>query len=116
MPRGASPRREREYRKIKRRFEEEGRYQGREAEVASRIVNQQRAQYGETRKARQQERRGENPDRDLPIRRYRHLTAGEVTAKLSRLSSAQLRKVRSYEKSHKDRKTVLRAIERELSH
>lgn len=48
MPRGASPKREREYRELKKEFEESGRYRGREAEVASRIVNKQRREYGET--------------------------------------------------------------------
>jgi len=48
MPRGASPKREREYEKLKSQFEETGRYKGREKEVASRIVNKQRARFGET--------------------------------------------------------------------
>ena len=47
MPRGASPKREKEYRKIERKFKKEGRYAGREEEVASRIVNKQRAASGE---------------------------------------------------------------------
>jgi len=50
MPRGASPRREREYKKIEKKFEKEGRYKGREEEVAARIVNKQRAKAGETKK------------------------------------------------------------------
>jgi hypothetical protein len=48
MPRGASPKREQEYRGLKHEFKQEGRYKGREDEVASRIVNKQRAQRGET--------------------------------------------------------------------
>ena len=48
MPRGASPKREREYREIEHRFEKEGRYKGREKEVAARIVNKQRSKAGET--------------------------------------------------------------------
>lgn len=50
MPQGASPKREREYRKLERKFKKEGRYKGREEEVASRIVNKQRAESGETKK------------------------------------------------------------------
>ncbi|TFW17437.1 hypothetical protein [Duganella callida] len=50
MPRGASPKREREYEKLERKFKKEGRYKGREEEVASRIVNKQRAEHGETKK------------------------------------------------------------------
>jgi hypothetical protein len=51
MPRGASAKREREYKEIEKKFEKEGRYKGREEEVASRIVNKQRAKAGETKKA-----------------------------------------------------------------
>jgi hypothetical protein len=51
MPRGASPKREREYAEIEEKIEKEGRYKGREKEVAARIVNKQRAQAGETKKS-----------------------------------------------------------------
>jgi hypothetical protein len=47
MPRGASPKREREYKELEHKFKEEGRYLGREEEVAARIVNKQRAETGE---------------------------------------------------------------------
>lgn len=50
MPQGATPKREREYQKLERKFKKEGRYKGREEEVASRIVNKQRAESGETKK------------------------------------------------------------------
>lgn len=43
MHRGTSPKREREYKKIERKFKKEGRYAGREEEVAARIVNKRRA-------------------------------------------------------------------------
>lgn len=48
MPKGASPKRESEYKQLEKKFEEEGRYPGREEEVAARVVNQQRAEAGET--------------------------------------------------------------------
>jgi hypothetical protein len=48
MPTGASPKREHEYKEIEQKFEKEGRYPGREKEVAARIVNKQRAEKGET--------------------------------------------------------------------
>lgn len=51
MPKGASPKREREYRMLERKFKQEGRYPGREEEVAARIVNKQRAAKGETKSA-----------------------------------------------------------------
>lgn len=47
MPAGSSPKREREYKELKTEFKKEGRYKGREEEVAARIVNKQRAQHGE---------------------------------------------------------------------
>jgi hypothetical protein len=52
MPRGSNQKREREYREIKSKFHKEGRYKGREEEVASRIVNKQRAQRGETKSSK----------------------------------------------------------------
>jgi len=48
MPRGASPKREREAKKLERKFKKEKRYKGREDEVAARIVNKQRSAAGET--------------------------------------------------------------------
>ena len=52
MPVGASPKREREYKELETKFKKEGRYHGREEEVAARIVNKQRAERGETRKSK----------------------------------------------------------------
>ncbi len=48
MPRGASPKREREYKELKGKFKKEGRYRGRQEEVAAKIVNKQRREKGET--------------------------------------------------------------------
>ena len=56
MPRGASPKREREYNELKREFKKEGRYKGREEEVAARIVNKQRSEYGETKDEKRKDR------------------------------------------------------------
>ena len=47
MPR-ASPKREREYNPLEEKFEKEGRYKGREQEVAARLDNKQRKESGET--------------------------------------------------------------------
>jgi len=57
MPRGASPKREREYKEIEKSLEKEGRYKGREKEVAARIVNKQRAKAGETKKSSSNKRK-----------------------------------------------------------
>ena len=51
MPTGASPKREHEYQELKDRFKDEHRYPGREEQVASRIVNKQRSEHGETKQA-----------------------------------------------------------------
>jgi hypothetical protein len=51
MPRGASPKREREYQALKTEFKKEHRYAGREEEVAARIVNKQRKNAGETKQS-----------------------------------------------------------------
>jgi hypothetical protein len=111
MPRGANAKREREYNELEKRFEKEGRYKGREEEVAARIVNKQRAQYGETKSEKAKDRRGESPDRDLPIRNYQHLTVDKVETKLDKLSKSDIRKIESYEKKHKNRTTLLKKLE-----
>lgn len=114
IPRGSSPKREREYDELKRSFKREGRYPGREPEVAARIVNKQRAQYGETQAERKKDREGTSPDRELPIADYQKLTVGAVSTKLSQLSKEQLRKVRMHERRHKRRRSLLERIDRYL--
>jgi hypothetical protein len=111
MPRGASPKREHEYEELREKFHESGRYKGREEEVAARIVNKQRAEYGETKEDKKQEREATDEDRILPIKNYRTLTISQVKAKAKKLSPKQLNKVESYEKKHKDRKGAEDALE-----
>jgi hypothetical protein len=114
MPRGASPKREREYEKLKRSFKQEHRYPGREEEVAARIVNKQRAQFGETKAEKQKDREGKSPDRDLPIKEYQHLTAKQVGNKIDKLSRKDVQQIKKYEEQHKNRKTVLEMLDRKL--
>ena len=90
MPRGPDAKREREYDELVDEFHEEGRYKGREEEVAARIVNKQRAEQGETKEAKQQDREGRSPDRQLPISEYEHLTVDQITGKLDNLSRKEL--------------------------
>ncbi len=52
MPRGANPKREREYKEIVSKMKKTGRYKGRQEEVAARIVNKQRRAAGETKSKR----------------------------------------------------------------
>jgi hypothetical protein len=78
MPRGASPKREHEYQKLERQFKKEGRYKGREEEVASRIVNKQRAESGETEKYHHK-----------PVRRAASRRKHRVAHRSSRRSTAR---------------------------
>lgn len=107
MPRGASPKREREYEELKSSFKKEHRYPGREQEVAARIVNKQRAQFGETKDEKQKDRKGQSPDRNLPIDNYQHLTIPQIKSKVQDLNASDKRRIRSYEEKHKHRKGVL---------
>ncbi len=111
MPRGASPKRERENEELKHRFQRSGRYGRRAAEVAARIVNKQRAQYGETEGEKQEEKERRNPDRNLPLDHYRHLTIAQLQPRLESLSKADLKKVKGYEETHKNRKGAIQAID-----
>ncbi len=114
MPRGSSAKREREYENLKKKFQRSGRYKGRADEVAARIVNKQRSQYGETKAARAQEARGNSEDKDLPIRNYRRLTIPQIKSRLKRLSDSDIKKIRTYEKNHKNRKTLLQSLNQQL--
>jgi hypothetical protein len=110
MPRGSSAKREREYNELKSEFKKEGRYKGRETEVAARIVNKQRAQYGETKGEKKKDRQGKSPDRNLPIKDYQHKTVSQVERAIGKLSRSDLKEIEKYEKQHKGRKTLLEAI------
>lgn len=114
MPRGASPKREHEYEELKEQFEQEGRYKGREEEVAARIVNKQRAEQGETQAAHEEDRQGQSPDRDLPIKNYDGLTVDEVTSRLAKIARKDVEKLRDYEREHRNRKTLLDELDRHL--
>lgn len=109
-----SPKREREYNELKQRFHRSGRYGDRADEVAARIVNKQRAQYGETKGEKQDEKKGNNPDKNLPLDHYRHLTISQLKPRLQSLSKSELRKIEKYEQQHKSRKGALGAIHAEL--
>lgn len=111
MPRGASPKREREYEELVSEFRKEHRYPGREKEVASRIVNKQRSQYGETKGEKEKDRKGKSPDRNLPVSDYQHLTIPQIRSKIGGLSTREKRQIAQYEKKHKNRKGVLQLLQ-----
>jgi plasmid stabilization system protein ParE len=51
MPRGSSPKRERQYEHIKESYEDRGVSEDEAEERAARTVNKQRAEHGETKKS-----------------------------------------------------------------
>lgn len=114
MPAGASQKREGEFKKLEHRFKQEGRYRGREEEVAARIVNKQRAEYGETRAEKQKDKEGKSPDRGLPIKDYQALTIPEIRKHLDALTRKDIERIRSYESAHRNRKGLLAALDAQL--
>lgn len=114
MPAGASKKREREYEELKDQFLKEGRYKGRETEVAARIVNKQRRQFGETYQQKDKATRGKKEDKDAPLKDYQKLRVSDITKELDGMDKDKVRKIRDYEKKHKNRKTLLQALDRRL--
>jgi hypothetical protein len=114
MPAGASQKREHEFKKLQHQFKQDGRYKDREEEVAARIVNKQRAKYGETKAEKQKDREGKSPDRGLPIEDYQMLTIPQIRSRLSSLSGKALEKIRAYEVKHKNRKGLLAILDRRM--
>lgn len=114
MPTGASPKREREFKQLQQQFRHDGRYKGREEEVAARIVNKQRSAYGETRQEKEKDQAGTSSDRHLPIRDYQTLTIARIKSRLDGLSHADLKKLQAYEIRHKNRKGMLEALARRM--
>ncbi|MEV7563423.1 plasmid stabilization protein [Streptomyces sp. NPDC089795] len=60
MPRGSSPKRERQYEHIKESGEERGMSEGRAKEMASRTVNKERARSGESKTASRSSTQGKS--------------------------------------------------------
>ena len=114
MARGVSPQRENEYEELVEEFHDQHRYKGREEEVASRIVNKQRAQHGETIAATEADRAGESPDRSLPIENFDRLDVDDVVAMLDRLDKSDLKTIRRYEEHHNRRVTLIEQLDRRL--
>ncbi len=114
MPRGASPKREKEYRELQRDFKKEGRHEGKEKEAAARIVNKGRSQMRETKEQKEKQRQGKSPDRNLPIENYKHMTVSQISPKLSSLSKQQIHKIKNYEAKYKNRATFIEQLSRKL--
>jgi hypothetical protein len=146
MPRGASPKREHEFEKLKHQFQHDRRYPGREEEVAARIVNKQRSEAGETKSANGKSSSGGSRTRvsakspstgrsgsgrhssshssssmhsgspRLSVKVYAGLTIPEVASRLGSLTLSQIRRLRDYELAHKHRKGMLDKLNRKLVH
>jgi polyhydroxyalkanoate synthesis regulator phasin len=80
---------------------------GRAARVARDAADQPLAQADRLRR-----RAGVGPT--FPITAYDQFTAAQVISRLSDLSSAELRRVRAYERQHKNRKGIQTAIDKRL--
>jgi hypothetical protein len=98
MPRGISIKREREFKELTHKFKREHRYAGREQEE------------------KEKDRAGLSPDRHLPLADYDRLTIPRIRSQLDRLDMSALRKLRTYERGHKQRKGLLTELDRRLSH
>ena len=114
MLRGASPKRQREFEKLERQFKKEHRYPNREIEVAARIVNKQRRMFGETKDDKKKNAEIHSPDGKLPIQGYQRLTIPQIVSELSSLSASEMRKIRTYEMNHKNRRGVMVRLSRQL--
>ena len=68
MPRGASPKRERQYRQIKERAKRSGRHGARAEEVAARTVNKIRGEKGETKSQRSRSKKSPSRARAVKAR------------------------------------------------
>jgi len=110
MLRGANPKRQHEFEKLERQFKKDDRYPGREVEVAARIVNKQRSMSGETKVGG----KGDATNSKLPIKDYPQLTMPQIISRLDSLSVSDMRKIRTYEMHHKNRKGVMVRLNRQL--
>src|SRR2546421_4430036 len=92
MPRGASPKRERQYQHIKQGAKKSGRYGGRAEEVAARTVNKIRAEKGETKSRRSRSKKSSSTSRSTRSRATKP-QATKSSARTRKSSSTRSRRV-----------------------
>jgi polyhydroxyalkanoate synthesis regulator phasin len=85
---------------------------GRNRGLEQRVADDSAQKAGAARPTRRQ--RNRRSPTAAPIPGYDELSAAKVQEKVGGLSAAQLRNLRTYERRHANRKTVLDAIERKL--
>src|SRR5438876_12020644 len=83
MPRGASPKRERQYQHIKQSAKKSGRYGGRAEEVAARTVNKIRREKGETKSTRSRAKKSSSTSRSTKARSAKPRSTRSRTRKSS---------------------------------
>src|SRR5438132_8911858 len=110
MPRGASPKRERQYKHIKQSAKKSGRYGGRAEEVAARTVNKIRREKGETKSQRSGSKKSSTrasassaKPRATKSRSTRSRARRSSTSRSSRSSKSPARTVRSRRSSSNGR-------------
>ena len=79
-----------------------------------RISNQERTSKKDQQRAASAEGTKGNQEEGLPVAEYDTLTVEEAKKRLSGLSEGELKKIRSYEKKHKNRKTLVRSLDHEI--
>jgi uncharacterized protein len=79
MPRGASPKRERQYKHIKQSAKKSGRYGGRAEEVAARTVNKIRREKGETKSQTSRAKKSSSRSTSSKSRSTKSRSAGSRT-------------------------------------
>src|ERR1700736_5968610 len=108
MPRGASPKRERQYKHIKQSAKKSGRYGGRAEEVAARTVNKIRREKGETKSQRSRAKKSATPSassksRSPKARSTRSRTRHKSSTPASKHKTPTASTVRSRRASNKGR-------------
>jgi hypothetical protein len=84
-------------------------------EASVRIVRREDGRFASTKKVKEEEKKGEPPERNLPVADYDNLTVDQVSQKLDSLSREELERVKSYEQEHKKRRTLIEQLNVELS-
>jgi hypothetical protein len=87
--------------------EEEKRETERKKREGSKENEQYVANTEEAKKARKE-------SRALPLKNYDNLSVEEVGKKIKGLSQKEIRKLRDYEKAHKNRRTLMESLDRKL--
>jgi len=84
-------------------------------ELVTELVNRGRQQTEQLLRSMDKARRSVGAGQSFPILGYDELTAAQVQTRLDGLSPPELRRVRDYERRHANRKSVLAALDKQLT-